>query len=232
MTIIEIKENKDNLNNEYIDLDDEIINYLKDNKNENENVNDLSKIYENKSKSIYILHYPHQKNIVVSYGPPPKFDDYHIKHECSTDYGSSGSPILLIDNQKLIGVHCGGFKDIKNKCNAGTLIINALIDFQKMNNNNNIIKEEKKIYDKNNKNNQFKEIKKINDDKEIKLKDTLKKYNDAYKKLIENKDNEDDYDEGIKYKIKFNKTLEEFINSFSLTFIIFILFWNFDIRNR
>ena len=37
ITIIEIKENKDNLCNEYIDLDDEITNYFKYNKTENLN---------------------------------------------------------------------------------------------------------------------------------------------------------------------------------------------------
>ena len=52
ITIIEIKENKDNLNNEYIDLEDDIINYVKD--KEDENLNCLKKIYCN--KSIYTLH--------------------------------------------------------------------------------------------------------------------------------------------------------------------------------
>ena len=42
ITIIEIKENKDNINNEYIDLDDNIINYLKD----NEDINDLNDIFQ------------------------------------------------------------------------------------------------------------------------------------------------------------------------------------------
>ena len=46
------------------------------------------------------------------------------------------------------------------------------------------------------------------------LKDTLRKYNDAYKKC---KEDEDD-DDGSLYKINFNNTLEKFIDSFGGTF--------------
>ena len=82
ITIIEIKENKDNINNEFIDLDDDIIDYFRD----NENVNDLNDKYSN--KSIYILHYPKGNKIVVSYGQSPELDNKDIKHKCSTEYGS------------------------------------------------------------------------------------------------------------------------------------------------
>ena len=67
ITIIELKENEDHLNNEYIELDDNIIDYFKD--NEDENVSYLNNMYSN--KSIYLLHYPKGNNIVVSYGKPP-----------------------------------------------------------------------------------------------------------------------------------------------------------------
>ena len=125
ITIIEIKENKDNINNEYIDLDDDIIDYFRD----NENVNDLNDKYSN--KSIYILHYPKGNNIVVSYGQPPELDNKDIKHKCSTEHGSSGAPILLINNQKLIGVHCGNYK--MEEYDKGTSIIYSIIEFQKKN---------------------------------------------------------------------------------------------------
>ena len=91
------------------------------------------------NKSIYLLHYPKGNNIVVSYAQPPKFEDTDIQHKCNSDHGSSGSPILLIDNQKLIGVHKGGYKE--DDYNLGTLIVYAIIEFQK-NNNNNIIRKE------------------------------------------------------------------------------------------
>ena len=131
ITIIEIKPNKDNINNEYIDLDDDIIECINDNKR---NVNYLNEIYLN--KSIYILHYPKGNNIVVSYGKPPEFDNIDIKHKCSTEHGSSGSPILLINNQKLIGIHYGSYR--MEEYNKGTLIIYSIIEFQKKNNNKNI----------------------------------------------------------------------------------------------
>ena len=131
ITIIEIKEKEDKLNNEYIELDDDIINFFKDKKNEY--MQYLQKIYSN--KSIYILHYPKGNNIVVSYGQPPEFNNTEIRHKCSTEHGSSGSPIILIDNQKLIGIHCAGHPHPNFKYNIGTIIIDAIIDFQKKSNN-------------------------------------------------------------------------------------------------
>ena len=54
ITIIEIKENIDNLNNKYLELDDEIINYLTLNKKQiKKYIND---IYSN--ESIYLINYP------------------------------------------------------------------------------------------------------------------------------------------------------------------------------
>ena len=140
ITIIEIQENNDKLNNLYIILDDDIINYFKYNKKEN--VDFLKNIYSN--KSIYILHYLKGNDIVVSYGQPPKFNKTEINHKCSTEYGSSGAPILLINNQKLIGIHSEGHP--RFEYNIETLIIYAIIEFQKKSNNN-IINKEKNIND-------------------------------------------------------------------------------------
>ena len=68
ITIIEIIENKDNLNNKYLILDDNIINYFK--LKEKNDPNYLNDIYSN--KSIYIINYPEDKDVKVSYGQPPK----------------------------------------------------------------------------------------------------------------------------------------------------------------
>ena len=59
----EIKENKDKLNNEYLELDDNIINYLESNQNKNPHY--LNSKYS--TESIYIINYPKDKDIVVSY---------------------------------------------------------------------------------------------------------------------------------------------------------------------
>ena len=47
-------------------------------------------------KTIYILHYPMNEKISVSFGyGMNKLDEYNIKHFCSTDFCSSGGPILI-----------------------------------------------------------------------------------------------------------------------------------------
>ena len=58
-------------------------------------------------RSIYVINYPEDKDIVVSYGQSPKLNKTEINHKCYTKPGSSGSPILLINTQKLIGIHYG-----------------------------------------------------------------------------------------------------------------------------
>ena len=144
VTIIEIK---DNLNNKYLELDDEIINYFKLNKNEEES--DINNIHS--SDSIYLINYPENKEVVVSYGQPPDFSKSEIFHKCSTKEGSSGSPILLINNQKLIGIHYGCHE--KYGFNKGTLLLYSIIEFATIKNNLLLINKEGKIIDNNENNN-------------------------------------------------------------------------------
>ena len=83
ITIIEMNE-KDNINN-YLELDDNIINELNE---------------EYLDKTIYIIQYP-EGELSVSYGILDKiYNDkkYNFNHKCSTKGGSSGSPILNILN--------------------------------------------------------------------------------------------------------------------------------------
>ena len=87
--------------------------------------NFLKNIYSN--KSIYLLNYPQEKEVVVSYGQTPKIINEGIKHKCQTQEGSSGSPILLANNQKVIGIHCGAHKN--ENYNLGFLIIYSIIEF-------------------------------------------------------------------------------------------------------
>ena len=91
ITIIEIKPNIDKINN-FLEIDDEILEL------------------KCKRKSIYILHYPEDKQL-VSYGlMKDVLDGKKINHYCNTKDGSSGSPILSLSNFKVIGVHYGGSK--------------------------------------------------------------------------------------------------------------------------
>ena len=97
VVVVEIDEKKDG-KYDYLALDDNI---LKKNK-----------IDDYIGKSVYIIQYPsYQENqqLSVSYGIiKNRFDDeeeYNFRHYCSTEYGSSGSPILNIYNNKIIGIH-------------------------------------------------------------------------------------------------------------------------------
>jgi hypothetical protein len=124
ITIIEIKE-EDNINN-YLELDDIIINDIINNKNYN-------KKYIN--ETIYIIQYPENK-LSVSYGILDNiYEDkkYNFRHKCNTKGGSSGSPILNINNNKIIGIHKEGTKQY----NKGTFLNYPIKEFIQLNTNNN-----------------------------------------------------------------------------------------------
>ena len=61
--------------------------------------------------SIYIIQYPSYNEIqkpTVSYGILKKImgnNDHDFIHYCTTEHGSSGSPILNLSNYKIIGIH-------------------------------------------------------------------------------------------------------------------------------
>ena len=130
ITIIEIKE-EDNINN-YLELDDIIINDI---------LNNINKNKEYINKTIYIIQYP-ENNLSVSYGILDKiYEDkkYNFNHKCSTRGGSSGSPILNINN-KIIGIHKEGTKQY----NKGTFLNYPIKEFIQLNtiNNNDILLQE------------------------------------------------------------------------------------------
>ena len=125
IALIELKE-KDKIK-DYLELDDNIF-------------KDDEQLYF-EQKSIYILHYLYGNDICVSYGLLNRINKYDIMHACSTDNGSSGSPILNLKNNKVIGIHKEG--STKFNYNKGTLLKYPLNDiikkFNKNENNNNII---------------------------------------------------------------------------------------------
>ena len=117
-TIIEIK--KEDEINDYLELDDNIINNIK---------NDEINIKEYIDKTMYIIQYPEGESS-VSYGIfLTTFEDkkYNIVHKCCTKEGSSGSPILNINKNKVIGIHKKGDK----KYNIGTLLNYPIKEFIK-----------------------------------------------------------------------------------------------------
>ena len=121
ITIIEIKESEDNLNNKYLELDDKIINFFTLNKKE-------EKSYYN--ESIYILNYYDDKNVFVSYGKILNINNQEIIHKCIINKKTSFSPILLINNQKLIGINNDSSKS--SLYNKGEILLYSIIEFRKI----------------------------------------------------------------------------------------------------
>ena len=129
ITIIEIKQNDGIKSNSFLEIDKDI---YKDNYKE---------IY--RKKSIYLLHYPKGIEICKSEEVIRNIseDNYTIEHYCDSNNGSSGGPLINLENCKVIGIHKGF-----NKINLGT-ILNIPI---------------KKFYEKLNKNIELNKIDKIN----------------------------------------------------------------------
>ena len=130
-TIIELKQDEYN-NNDLLEIDDDIY-----------KEGQLDNIY--KQSSVYIIHYPNGIEPKYSLDVIKSIDTQNIKieHFCSTKGGSSGAPIINLDNYKVIGIHLGKFK-YKNS-NVGVVVKSAIQKFNdkyknKMGNNINNIK--------------------------------------------------------------------------------------------
>ena len=89
-------------------------------------INDFSD-YEYRNISMYLMHYPKDKKLSVSYGILKDINESELKHYCFTDKGSSGSPILSISNKKVIGIH----KEVREgyKYKKGTFLKYPIIEF-------------------------------------------------------------------------------------------------------
>lgn len=143
ITFIEIKKSDGFDLNSFLDIDERI---LKDHSN---------KIF--KKLSAYLIFYPSGKEVEYSTGLIKRIsEDNNIEHTCSSKPGSSGSPILNLHNNKVIGVHKGAAKNDKN-WNLGTFIKEPINKFyqKEMNNNKTNLLEDNKEINKNydNKNN-------------------------------------------------------------------------------
>jgi len=168
ITIIEIRPNKDGINN-YLEIDK----------------NDLDKDKENLEleylkKSAYILHYPNEE-LQVSYGLiNDLFGNKTINHFCNTEDGSSGSPILSLKTFQVIGVHYGSSQNQNININFGIFIKYVIDEFNNFYNNKSNNKENKK---ENNNSDNNKSINKENI-KEINNSGNNKSKNKEYKNEI------------------------------------------------
>ena len=101
-----------------------------------------------KNQGIYILHYPgYKEKAQISFGKgieKIREDIDDIKHLCHTDNGSSGSPLLCMATNKVIGIHRGS--EYRKGYNYGTFLkfpLNELMGknmYKNMNKNKNKIK--------------------------------------------------------------------------------------------
>ena len=112
------------------DLDFTIIEILKE-----DNISNFLEIDENinlkeyKNKQIFSIQFPGKKKLQYSHGKIYGKNDNYFIYSIGTLQGSSGSPIILMENRKLIGLHKGRYIINKNKINLGipiNLIINKI----------------------------------------------------------------------------------------------------------
>ena len=126
ITIIEIKE-EDNVNN-YLELDKNIMK------------KGINNTYV--KSSIYIIQYPGNNKLGVSYGILNGLYEnkrYDFKHSCYTEPGSSGSPIINLLNNRVIGIHKKTHS--KDNNNIGLFLNYAIEDFINFINRNKFIKD-------------------------------------------------------------------------------------------
>jgi len=96
-------------------------------------------LYEN----VFTFGYPLGNDIECAPGKIVSISDKEFMHNCDTERGFSGSPIILASNSKVVGIHKEGIID--KKLNAGTLL--GIIDeFNENKNNNNINNENYGIF--------------------------------------------------------------------------------------
>lgn len=126
-TIIQLKES-DEINN-FLELDENIIN------------NGDNSGY--KGEAVYIIQYPNgELSFSNGFIGDISRGKKYFSHSCSTEKGASGSPILKLSNNKIIGIHRAG--NIENNRNAGIFLNRAIKMFQKRYSelNNNLIKND------------------------------------------------------------------------------------------
>ena len=113
IVIIEIKPS-DKINYTYLEIDEEY--------STNQSVNNYN------NKLVFILGYPYGNDCTFSFGKMNVAETNNKKcifHKCSSSTGSSGSPIILLENSKCIGIHLlGGI--LKN---GGNFLNSSVIDF-------------------------------------------------------------------------------------------------------
>lgn len=137
VTIIELNDN-DNIKH-FLTLDKKVINIISSENKDKDRTEYFNNIYE--SISLYILKYV-ENNILASFGLLKQISKNSIYHKCSTEYGSSGAPIISLETNEVIGVHFGSAEHTHN-INKGTFLVEPIRQFQRMTDNILVIKKPK-----------------------------------------------------------------------------------------
>ena len=75
----------------------------------------VNKSNNDDNEQIFSIHYPKGKDLMFSFGKIVKKNNDNLIYSISTDSGSSGCPLILLNNLKVIGIHIGYYKnDIYN----------------------------------------------------------------------------------------------------------------------
>jgi len=101
--------------------EDKIYNYLE--------IDEYINSFEYEEDQIFTIQYPGGKELKYSHGKIIKKLDKFFEYGLGTDHGSSGSPIILLNNLKLIGLHKGKYKEEKETRSVGiqmNIIINKI----------------------------------------------------------------------------------------------------------
>ena len=184
--IIKLSENRFKCTNEELDYtcieilkEDGFNNYFKIDKNIN-----INNPYEEYKYDDYVMiQYPGGDDVSFAQGYINNIKDYNIIYTMKTEYGSSGSPLILdTRNLKIIGIHYQ--KSSKNNDEKKAIFIKYIIqDIEKQlqNNNNNNKFNDYNYYNNNNNynyNNTFNNFNYNNNNFNININNTLNNFND------------------------------------------------------
>ena len=135
---IEEKEKKINLKKSRIKYTNKSIDYTIIEIIDDDKISDFLEIDENfnsndyMKEQIFVSQYPEGKELSYSHGKIIKKDNKFLYYNVGTRGGSSGSPIILFDNLKVIGLHLGCTHNKNDKINIGIPIELILDDINKI----------------------------------------------------------------------------------------------------
>jgi len=210
ITIIEINKEKENIDY-FLELDEIAI---KDNP-------------ELFNENIYIIQYPYnqyKQKAAVSYGIAKFCNNTDIMYLCSTDNGSSGSPILKLDTHQVIGIH--KLYSHSLNFNVGSFLRQSINEY--LNNKNNI---EKTIIQDDNSMKETINIKRLPIELGLININNNTSYLNSVLQLIKNLNNFSDYYLDNKNSIFINNNVEKFPLSY-VTHRLFTHFYPLEDRKE